>query len=187
MIRFCQWLSKKSVISKNPCDKINVNNNRREILNMGTDSLYKIIKKKRKLKPIGWREWLALPELGIDNIKAKIDTGARTSALHAFSLRPFTENGKNRIAFDIHPLQNNAEVVMNCTADIIDKRWVSDSGGHREERYVIHTPVILGDQTWSIEITLTERDTMLFRMLLGRSAIRKRFVVNPARSFIKKK
>ncbi len=153
---------------------------------MDIDSQQKKIKKKRKLKPIGWREWVSLPELGIVNIKAKIDTGARTSALHAFALRVFKENGKDKIAFDMHPLQNNADVVVSCTADIIDKRWVSDSGGHREERFVISTPLILGDQTWPIEITLTERDTMLFRMLLGRSAIRKRFVVNPARSFIKK-
>src|SRR5205085_1142373 len=113
-------------------------------------------------------------------------TGARTSALHAFSLRPFQENGKDRIAFDMHPVQHNFDVVVSCTADIIDKRWVTDSGGHSEERFVIYTPVILGDKTWPIEITLTERDTMLFRMLLGRSAIRKRFVVNPGRSFTKK-
>ncbi len=143
-------------------------------------------KKKRKLKSIGWREWVTLPELGIPKIKAKIDTGARTSALHAFALRPFKEGDRERIAFDIHPLQNNVEVTLSCTADIIDKRWVTDSGGHREERFVICTPVVLGDKTWTIEITLTERDTMLFRMLLGRSAIRKRFIVNPGRSFIKK-
>ncbi len=152
---------------------------------MDTDSL-KIIKK-RKLKPIGWREWVSLPELGIHHIKAKIDTGARTSALHAFALRPFKENNKDRIAFDIHPVQNNAEIVMTCAADIVDKRWVTDSGGHSEERYVICTPMMLDDQVWPIEITLTERDSMLFRMLLGRSAIRKRFVVNPAKSFIKRK
>jgi hypothetical protein len=144
------------------------------------------VKKKRKLKIIGWREWVALPELGIQAIKAKIDTGARTSALHAFALRPFKENGKERITFDIHPIQHDAETVISCTADIIDKRWVTDSGGHSEERFVISTPVILGEKTWPIEITLTERDTMLFRMLLGRSAIRKRFVVNPGKSFTKK-
>ncbi len=154
---------------------------------MGNYSLQTTIKKKRTLKTIGWREWVVLPELGINTIKAKIDTGARTSALHAFALRPFTENGKQRIAFDIHPVQNNTEIVLTCTADVLDKRWVSDSGGHREERFVITTPIILGDGTWPIEITLTERDSMLFRMLLGRSAIRKRFAVNPARSFLQKK
>ena len=145
------------------------------------------IKTIRKLKPIGWREWVALPELGITDIKAKIDTGARTSALHAFALRPFKENGIDKITFDMHPVQNNVDIVVNCTADIIDKRWVSDSGGHREERFVISTPVIIGQDTWPIEITLTERDSMLFRMLLGRSAIRKRFFVNPGRSFLKKR
>lgn len=145
------------------------------------------IKKKRKLKVIGWREWVILPALGISSIKAKIDTGARTSALHAFALRPFKDGNKDRISFDIHPLQNNIDVIVSCTADIIDKRWVSDSGGHREERFVIRTPVEIGGDIWPIEITLTERDSMLFRMLLGRSAIRKRFTVNPARSFIRNK
>lgn len=135
-------------------------------------------------KIVGWREWVSLPELGIDKIKAKVDTGARTSALHAFSLNPFKENGKDRISFDMHPLQHNTTTVVNCVADIIDQRWVSDSGGHREERYVIRTPVIIGNDNWPIEITLTERDTMLFRMLLGRRAIRRHFMVNPAKSFI---
>lgn len=145
------------------------------------------IKKKKKLKMIGWREWVALPELGIDKIKAKVDTGARTSALHAFALEPFTEDGKNRIRFDIHPLQNNTEVTVTCIADIVDYRRVTDSGGHSEMRYVISTPVFIGEKSWPIEITLTERDTMLFRMLLGRNAIKRRYAVNPARSFIRTK
>ena len=153
---------------------------------MGQKSPEQPLKKKRKLKSIGWREWVALPELGIHKIKAKIDTGARTSALHAFALRPYKDGNKERIAFDMHPFQHNSEMIISCTADIIDKRWVTDSGGHREERYVIRTPVVIGDKTLSIEVTLTERDTMLFRMLLGRSAIRRRFIVNPARSFIRK-
>jgi hypothetical protein len=140
--------------------------------------------KKKKYRRIGWREWVSLPQLGIEKIKAKVDTGARTSALHAFSLRPFKENGKDRIRFDIHPLQNNTEEIITCVADIVDFRGVTDSGGHTEERYVICTPVAIGDKTWPIEITLTERDTMLFRMLLGRSAIRRRYIVNPARSFM---
>src|SRR5258708_735509 len=89
----------------------------------------------RQLKTIGWREWVALPKLGIHEIKAKIDTGARTSALHAFALRPFKDGDKDKICFDIHPLQNNADMIVTCTADIIDKRWVTDSGGHREERF----------------------------------------------------
>lgn len=146
-----------------------------------------IIKIRKKLAVIGWREWLALPGLGIEKVKAKVDTGARTSALHAFALRPFKEGHQNKISFDIHPLQNNTDIVVNCVADIIDKRWVTDSGGHKEERYVISTRAVMGGIVWPIEITLTERDTMLFRMLLGRSAIRRRFVVNPARSFLMSK
>ncbi|MHB1948056.1 MAG: ATP-dependent zinc protease family protein [Gammaproteobacteria bacterium] len=139
---------------------------------------------KKKLPIIGWREWVALPELGIDLIKAKVDTGARTSALHAFALKPYKEGNQDKISFDIHPIQNDTSKIITCTADVIDLRWVTDSGGHREERFVIRTPVILGGKTWPIEITLTERDTMLFRMLLGRGAIRKRYLINPGRSFI---
>ncbi len=137
----------------------------------------------KKKHVIGWREWVALPALGINRIKAKVDTGARTSALHAFALHPYKEGTKDKIRFDIHPIQHNVIEVVTCIADIIDKRWITDSGGHSEERYVISTPIALADQTWLTEITLTERDSMLFRMLLGRSAIRKRFTVNPARSF----
>ncbi len=142
---------------------------------------------KNKLKQIGWREWIALPDIGISKIKAKIDTGARTSALHAFSIKTFKQNGKEKISFDIHPIQHNTKLIVTCIADVIDKRWVSDSGGHREERYVIQTPVKIGEELLPIEITLTERDTMLFRMLLGRSALRHRFIVNSARSFITNK
>ncbi len=142
---------------------------------------------KKKYRTVGWREWVSLPGLGIDKIKAKVDTGARTSALHAFSLRPFKEGNKDRIYFDLHPLQHDSETIMTCVADIIDLRWVSDSGGHLEERYVIQTPVTIGNHTWPIEITLTERDSMLFRMLLGRSAIRGRYKINPARSFVTRK
>ncbi|HLB42790.1 MAG TPA: ATP-dependent zinc protease [Gammaproteobacteria bacterium] len=144
----------------------------------------KLIKPIKKYPIIGWREWISLPELRIHMIKAKVDTGARTSALHAFSLKPFTENGKNKISFDIHPLQHNINQVITCIADVIDKRLVTDSGGHTEVRYVIQTPIIIAGQKWPVEITLTERENMLFRMLLGRSALRKRFIVNPARSFV---
>ena len=143
-----------------------------------------LMKIKKKYPIIGWREWVSLPELGIHQIKAKIDTGARTSALHAFSLKIFKDNSKCRIQFDIHPLQHNVHDVVTCTAEIVDKRLVTDSGGHAEERYVILTPLTIAGQTSSVEITLTERENMLFRMLLGRSALQKRFVVNPARSFI---
>lgn len=144
----------------------------------------KLNKPLRKYARIGWREWVSLPALGIPRIKAKIDTGARTSALHAFCLTPFMEDGKHKIRFVIHPMQHNTVDTVTCIADVIDKRLVTDSGGHQEERFVIETPITIAGQTWPIEITLTERENMLFRMLLGRSALRKRFIVNPARSFI---
>lgn len=133
---------------------------------------------------IGWREWVSLPALGIAKIKAKIDTGARTSALHAFSLKMFFEGGKQKVSFELHPIQRNTTVLLTCTADVIDYRWVTDSGGHREQRYVICTPIRMAGQEWPIEVTLTERDTMLFRLLIGRSAMRGRFIVNPGRSFL---
>lgn len=142
------------------------------------------IKKTRKYPIIGWREWVNLPELGINRIKAKVDTGARTSALHAFALHPFVENNINKIRFDIHPMQHTTDEVVTCIANVVDKRLVTDSGGHEEERFVIETPLTIAGQTWPIEITLTERENMLFRMLLGRSALRKRFIINPARSFV---
>lgn len=148
------------------------------------DNKIKLIKTVKRLPTIGWREWVALPQLGIAKIKAKIDTGARTSALHAFSLKPFTENGRDKITFEIHPLQHNKNEVVTCTADVIDKREVTDSGGHTEERFVIMTELVIAGESWPIEITLTERENMLFRMLLGRSALRRHFVVNPARSFV---
>ena len=151
---------------------------------IGQEKKIQIVKKRRKYPVVGWREWVGLPDLGIHKIKAKIDTGARTSALHAFALYPFAENGVQKIRFEIHPFQHNTNEIITCVADIVDKRFVTDSGGHAEERYVIQTPITIAGQTWPIEITLTERENMLFRMLLGRSALRRRFVINPARSFI---
>lgn len=133
---------------------------------------------------IGWREWVALPELGLPAIKAKIDTGARTSALHAFKLETFTENGVQKVNFAIHPIRRRPDIIVECTADIIDQRLVSDSGGHKERRYVIYTPVLLGDQERPMEITLTNRDTMLFRMLIGRTGIGGDFAVDPMRSYL---
>lgn len=133
---------------------------------------------------IGWREWVALPDLGINRIKAKIDTGARTSALHAFQLKPYKKDGKYKIFFAIHPHQNNNKIVIKCDSVITDIRWVTDSGGHREKRYVITTPLLLGGITHDIEVTLTNRDSMRFRMLLGRSGLKPHFIVNPAVSFV---
>ncbi len=132
---------------------------------------------------IGWREWVSLPALGIPAIKAKIDTGARTSALHTFGLETFKANGQLKVRFRLHPLQKRSDIELFCVADVVDERIVSDSGGHRERRLVIRTPLRLGDNEWPIEITLTDRETMLFRMLLGRTAMRHRLVVDPAVSY----
>ena len=133
---------------------------------------------------VGWREWVLLPELGLPAIKAKIDTGARTSCLHAFSVEPFEKNGKEWVRFGIHPHQDDTETEVFCEAEVIEKRMVSDSGGHKEERFVISTELVLADQRWPIEITLTNRDSMLFRMLLGRTAMGNKIIVSPSKSFL---
>ena len=103
---------------------------------------------------LGWREWVGLPELGLTHIKAKVDTGARTSTLHAFEVRPFTEHGNQRVEFKIHPKQRDSELVVSCVADVLDERVVTDSGGHKEARLVIVTPLTIGSYTWPIEMTL---------------------------------
>ena len=142
------------------------------------------INKKKRKTVLGWREWVSLPDLGISQIKAKVDTGARTSALHAFQVTPFTEDGRDRVAFRMHPVQKNNDTIIDCVTDVIDRRVVTDSGGHKEERYVVRTELAIGKYRWPIEATLTSRDDMLFRMLLGRTALKGRALVNPARSYV---
>jgi hypothetical protein len=134
---------------------------------------------------VGWREWLSLPDFGIQRLKAKVDTGARTSAIHAFEVTPFEKNGQPWVRFGLHPNQSETDTVIWCEAEVADKRNVTDSGGHTENRFVIVTRVTLGSKTWPVEVTLTNRDNMLFRMLLGRTAMTAgNIVVSPGQSFL---
>ncbi len=133
---------------------------------------------------LGWREWVALPDLGIRQIKAKVDTGARTSALHAFKIRSFLDGDQERVEFLMHPVQKDNDTIVTCVADVLDKRTVTDSGGHKEERFVIRTDLAIGKYSWPVEVTLTARDDMLFRMLLGRTALKNIARVDPARSYL---
>ncbi len=131
---------------------------------------------------LGWEEWVSLPELGLVAVKAKVDTGARTSALHAFFVEPV--GGRTpKVRFGVHPIPRRADVEVVCTARVIDQRNVTSSNGERETRYVISTPIRIGGRVWPIEVTLTNRDAMSYRMLLGRQAIGDGILVDPGASF----
>lgn len=132
---------------------------------------------------VGSEEWCSFPSLGIPTIKARVDSGAKTSALHAVNIVPFEKNGEKWLKFDINPLQNNGKTIIHCEAKMIDKRIVKSSSGSRESRYVIQTELELGGNHWEVELTLTNRDSMGYRMLLGREAMSGRVLVDPEQHF----
>ncbi|KKQ87910.1 MAG: Ribosomal protein S6 modification protein [Parcubacteria group bacterium GW2011_GWF2_38_8] len=131
---------------------------------------------------VGWREWANLPELCIPAIKVKIDTGAKTSALHAFDVKVFHKLGKRYVCFNIHPLQNNNSISRRCTAEVAGERMIKSSNGQEESRYVIRSAIQIGSLRQNIYITLSNRDFMSYHMLLGREAMRL-LIVDPAMSF----
>ncbi len=133
---------------------------------------------------IGWREWVTLPQLGIARVKAKIDTGARTSSLHALNIEIETRDDRKWALFTVEPEQRSDTRAVRCSAPLVDRRHVTNSGGQSEKRPVIETTLQLGPHAWPIEITLTERADMRFRMLLGRHALRQRFSIDPGHSYL---
>lgn len=137
-----------------------------------------------ELRTIGWREWVALPELDISRIKAKVDTGARSSSLHAYDIEVFSRGRRDYVRFVVHPVQRETRTTLHCVAELHEHRHVKSSSGHREYRPIIRTLVELDGKRWPIDLTLTTRDSMGFRMLLGREAIRGRFLVDPGRSYL---
>ena len=143
-----------------------------------------VVSKSTQLSSVGWREWAWLPELFDLPIKAKVDTGAKTSALHAFYIEPYMEKGQSFVKFFLHPYQNDSKFKVECHAPVVDQREVTDSGGHKEKRYVIETEVVTGNDSITSEFTLTDRDSMMFRMLLGRNALTGRYLVDSGSSFL---
>jgi ribosomal protein S6--L-glutamate ligase len=133
---------------------------------------------------IGCEEWLELPDLGLPLIKARVDSGAKTSSLHAYNIQPTEEGGDTYVRFNVHPIQKNRRITQQCRAKVIDQRMIKSSNGVGENRFVILTPIVIGDQRWEIEVTLSNRDAMGYRMLLGREAMRDRVLVDPAASFL---
>jgi ribosomal protein S6--L-glutamate ligase len=131
---------------------------------------------------VGSEEWCGLAALHIPAIKVRVDSGARTSAIHAFNIKPFKRGGMPWVRFELHPLQKNITTTVECEAEVVDRRIVKNSGGSSEKRYVIRTPLTLGGKTWDIELTLTNRDSMGYRMLLGREAMEGRILVDPSAS-----
>ncbi|WP_076537277.1 RimK/LysX family protein [Shewanella sp. UCD-KL21] len=135
------------------------------------------------LQVLGWCEWATFPEIANERVNMKIDTGAKTSCLHAFKIEPFIKNNQEWIKVWFHPEQKSSREVV-CDFVVFDRRNVKDSGGHITSRYVIKTPIIIGEHHFDIELTLTARDNMQFRMLLGRRALAGRFLVDSSASYL---
>ncbi len=133
---------------------------------------------------IGWREWIAVPNLGIHRIKAKIDSGARSSSLYAFALEEFQRENEDWVRFQVHPIQRNQDFVVEAEARVLEHRLVRSSSGKAMKRPVIITEIELFGLAWNIELTLANREEMGFRMLLGREAFRRRFLVDAGRSYL---
>lgn len=136
---------------------------------------------------IGRAEWCALPLLHIPLIKGKVDTGAKTSAIHAFNIQTIVKNQKRYAKFDVHPIQANTDICVHCCAPIADIRDIMSSNGHKERRLVIQTNLTLGDKTWSIEVSLSNRDPLKYRFLLGREALKTRVLIDPDHTSYQKK
>ncbi|MFK7937958.1 MAG: 30S ribosomal protein S6--L-glutamate ligase [Roseovarius sp.] len=132
---------------------------------------------------LGWEEWIGLPDLGVPALRAKVDTGARTSALHAFDIETFGSAAKPKVRFTVHPIPGRDDLVIPCSAPLIDRREVVSSNGEKESRYVIESTLEVAGQKWPIEITLTNRATMTNRMLLGRQALRDNISINATERF----
>ena len=140
--------------------------------------------RRRKRKTIGWREWVALPDLGVKEIKAKVDTGADNSSLHAFNLERFEEGGRQMVRFEIHPHQRKKRPTVACVAEVSGERMVKNPGGRAERRPIIRTTLVVAGEEFEALVNLTTRDEMTFRMLLGRRTVRGQFVVDPGRSYV---
>lgn len=138
---------------------------------------------KPNAKIIGFREWVSLPGLALPAIKGKVDTGAKTSSLHAFDINIEKVLKKSFVTFKVHPIQDNDNLVISCRAPLLERRVITDSGGHKEQRYVIRTTLILAGVKKKIDLTLTNRATMKYRMLIGRSALED-FYIDPSQSYL---
>ena len=147
----------------------------------------KTAKKSAKKQPrtvIGWCEWAAFPDLGVENINAKIDTGAKTSAIHAYRIKEVEIDGEPHAEFYLHPEQRRKKPEIFCRTPIIDRRLIRSSNGQEEERFVTQTRLRLGDHLWKIDLTLTNRDAMGFRLLIGRDALSRKFMIDPGASYL---